>query len=157
MTTMTRDTTRPWTVGALTALLGFQGVSAVGGGVVLLVDTSGDTAGLDAELLAATPFTTFLWPALLLALGLGIPALVAAGGVYWRWSTRRAAALERATGHHWSWTISIVLGIALMVWIGVQVLLIDFSWLQPVMFATGAGLTVLPLTGSARRDLAGRS
>lgn len=50
-----------------------------------------------------------------------------------------------------------LLGIALIVWIVVQMLLDEPSWLQPVMFAVGAGLAWLPMTAGVRRDLARRA
>jgi len=158
---MTRTTStpaghaRPATVRGLTALLAFHGVGAVGGGAAFLADTSGGFVGMSTEVLAASPFTTFLWPGLLLSLGLGVPALVAALGVHRRGSLAMAAALERGTGHHWSWALSLAIGVALMAWIVVQLLLMsERTFLQPLMFAVGAGLVVLPLLPSVRHDLA---
>jgi hypothetical protein len=154
-TSMEAGRTRPATVRALTALLAFQGISAVGGGAAFLADTSGGFVGMGTEVLAATPFTTFLWPGLLLSLGLGVPALVAAVGVHRRGNLAVATALERGTGHHWSWALSLALGVALMAWIVVQLLLMsERTFLQPLMFAVGAGLVVLPLLPSVRHDLA---
>ncbi|MFU8839438.1 MAG: hypothetical protein ACNA8R_01795 [Nitriliruptoraceae bacterium] len=147
--------TRPATVRVLTALLAFQGISAVGGGAAFLADTSGGFVGMGTEILAATPFTTFLWPGLLLSLGLGVPAMVAAVGVHRRGNLAVAAALERGTGHHWSWMVSLAIGVALMAWIVVQLLLItERTFLQPLMFIVGAGLVVLPLLPTVRHDLA---
>lgn len=146
---------RPVATRVLTGILVFQGVGAIGGGAAFLADTSGGVAGMSTEVLARTPFATYLWPGLLLALGLGVPALVAAVGVHRRGCARIAAPLERVTGHHWSWAVSLALGVALMLWIVVQVLLIDErSAQQPTMFLVGAALAGLPLLPSVRRDLA---
>jgi hypothetical protein len=153
-TSMEAGRTRPATVRALTALLAFQGISAIGGGAAFLADTSGAVAGMGTEVLAGTPFTTYLWPGLLLSLGLGVPALVAAVGVHRRGRSRLAEPLERVTGYHWSWSVSLLLGLALMAWIVVQVLLItERSALQPTMFAVGAALVALTLLPSVRHDL----
>lgn len=141
-------------VRVLTVLLVLEGVSAIGGGVTFLVDTSGGAAGLDPAVLATAPVTTFLIPGLLLVFGLGVPALLVAVGVHRRPATPLAAGLERRTGHHWSWSGSIMLGVALMLWIVVQVQLIDASWLQPLLFVVGAALAGVPLLPSVRRDLA---
>lgn len=146
---------RPPAVRALTGILVFLGIGAVGGGAAFLADTSGGVAGMSTEVLARTPFSTYLWPGLLLSLGLGVPALVTAVGVHRRGAPRIAAPLERATGRHWSWSCSLALGVALMSWIVVQVLLIDErSALQPTMFVTGGALVGLPLVPAVRRDLA---
>jgi hypothetical protein len=146
--------TRPVPTRALVGLLAFQGISAIGGGAAFLADTSGAVAGMGTEVLAGTPFTTYLWPGLLLSLGLGVPALVAAVGVHRRGRSRLAEPLERVTGYHWSWSVSLLLGLALMAWIVVQVLLItERSALQPTMFAVGAALVALTLLPAVRHDL----
>lgn len=154
-TTPTSDRhARPASIRALTVLLAFQGISAVGGGAAFLLDTSGSVAGMTTEVLAGTPFTTYLWPGLLLGLGLGVPALVAAVGVYRRRRWVGFARLERATGRHWSWSVALAIGIGLMLWIVVQLLLLDErTFLQPLMFAVGAALAVLTLLPSVREDL----
>jgi hypothetical protein len=139
---------------ALVGLLAFQALGAIGGGVTLLIDTSGGAAGLYAGLLARTPFNDFLWPGLLLTFGLGVPALVVATAIVRRPGIAALSRIEQITGQYWAWTGSVLLGVALMVWIVVQMLLIESSWLQPLMLAVGVGLAGLPLTAGARRDLA---
>lgn len=151
MTTLTSR--RPATTRTLVGLLLFVAVGALGGGGSMLLDTSGAGAGLDPALLAETPFTSYLWPGVLLTLGLGVTPLVIAVGLVRRRSSVTLAAVERRTGQHWSWLASVSFGVALMVWIAVQVALIDLHWLQPLMFVTGAAVTALPLTSSVRRDL----
>ena len=138
-------------------LLVFQALGAIGGGATFLVDTSGGAAGLHTEVLARTPFDDFLWPGLLLTVGLGVSALVLAFAIVRRPQVAALSWLERMTGQYWAWAGSVLLGVALMVWIVVQILLIESSWLQPVMFAVGAGLAALPLTAGARRDLPTRA
>ncbi len=144
---------RPPAVWLLIGLLSFQGLAAVGGGAVMLADTSGGAAGLEPGLLARTPFTTYLWPGLLLSVGLGATALVLAIGLLRTPDWPGVHRLERATGHHWTWVGSIGLGVGLMAWIVVQVLLVEGSWMQPVMFLVGATLTALPLLPSSRHHL----
>lgn len=140
----------------LVGLLLFQGVSAVGGGTVLVLDPSGQTMGWTTDMLAGTSFATYLWPGWILAMGLGVPALALAWGVAMRPFWQDAEAIERVTGHHWSWIGSIMLGIGLMGWILGQVTLIDVrSFLQPVMFLVGAAITGTALLPSVRDSLAG--
>lgn len=146
---------RWWPRVALVGLLLFQGVSAVGGGAAMILDPSGATLGWSTELLAATSFATYAWPGWMLALGLGVPALLLARGVARRPSWDRAAPIESVTGYHWSWIGSIGLGICLMGWIVGQVTLVDVrSFLQPVMFLVGAAITVTTQSSSVRDWLA---
>lgn len=151
---MRTSTPRPLASRALVALLLFVAVGALGGGGIMLFDRSGAAAGLDVGLLARTPFTSYLGPGILLTFGLGVVPLATAVGVVRRMPSSPFAGLERRTGRHWSWTASMAFGLALMAWIAVQVMLIDLSWLQPLMFVTGGAITALALTPSVRRDLA---
>ncbi|MBL7809418.1 MAG: hypothetical protein JNN28_16485, partial [Saprospiraceae bacterium] len=43
---------------------------------------------------------------------------------------------------HWAWTLSLVCGVALMVWISVQVTMMPYFFLQPLMFGWGALIVV---------------
>lgn len=149
------DTRRPAAVRVLLGLLLLHGVSAVGGGGVFLADPTGELAGMDTSMLTRTPFTTFRWPGALLAVGLGIPALVTAIGLSRRTVVRAAAPLERASGQHWSWAGSIVVGVTLVIWIVVQLWLLDErTVLQPLMLGIGLALAGLPLAPPVRSDLA---
>ena len=56
-------------------LLFFLGLSALPAAIVMLVDPSGMNMGLPMELLDQTPFTNFLFPALLLGFFIGILSL----------------------------------------------------------------------------------
>jgi hypothetical protein len=100
------------------------GGSAVLGGIGLVRDGM----GLPAEWLAVTPFTTWTWPGIFLLAGVAAPMLT-------------AAALELARVHT-AGSVSVVAGAALVVWIAVQVAVLQqFSVLQPVM--AGAGIAVV--------------
>lgn len=150
------STPRPRARSVLIGLLLLQGVSAVGGGTVLVLDPSGATMGWTTDMLAGTSFEDYLWPGLILAMGLGVPALGLAWGVAQRPFWLAAEPIERVTGHHWSWIGSIVLGMGLMGWILGQVTLIDVrSFLQPVMFLVGAAITGTALLPSVRHSLEG--
>ncbi len=145
---------RPWPVRILIGLLVFQGVGAVGGGAVMMADPSGRAMGWDTGLLENAPFASFLWPGVILGLGLGMGSLVIAFGVLRRPQWRLLAFVERWTGQHWSWAGSIGLGIGLVAWIVVQLSVMEFrSFLQPFMFAVGAALVGVPLLAAVRRYL----
>lgn len=146
---------RPPSAVALVALLVFDGVGAVGGGAFLLADTSGGAIGWDTSMLARTPFTTYLWPGVILGLGLGVAALVLAYGVWSRPALAWLAPLEGVTGHHWSWSGSLGLGAGLVAWIVVQLVLLDVRTpLQPLMAAVGLAIVATAATPSVRRYLA---
>ena len=62
----------------LGALQAFIGVGAVAGGLGLALDPSGESVGIPLELLAETPFTTFLIPGIVLFAVNGLGSLTGA-------------------------------------------------------------------------------
>lgn len=139
---------------SLVAVLVFQGLSGVLGGVMLVTQPTGDDAWFPAAWLDDIPFASWTWPALILGVGLGVSALVLAYGVrqHPRWSA--LAFVERATRHHWSWIGAVGLGVGLMAWIVVQrALIAGTTWLQPFYFAVGLAILALALTRDVRAAL----
>jgi hypothetical protein len=141
-------TRRPVAVWLLVGLVVVLSVSAIGGGIALLLDTSGRMTGLTPGLLAEAPVSTYLLPGLFLLIVFG------GGGACVAWGIAHQSEDERTRGRrHWSWYGSVALGVTLMAWIVVQVLLFEQLWLQPLMFGIGVALAVVPLLPSVRDDL----
>jgi hypothetical protein len=112
------------TLGALEAVLS---VAAAGGAVYLAVSPHD---AMPADLLARTPFPSWLVPGILLGLCVAVPAGAVAYGVFARRPYAHA-------GH-------VLVGLALTGWIVVQVAVIGFvASLQPVMFTWGLVILLL--------------
>jgi hypothetical protein len=130
---MTRPRTgRPWGLYALMGVLVFQGLSGLGGGLVLVIDPTGATIGLPLEWLEGSPFRDFLVPGLVLLTLLGVgPLLVVVG-------------LRR--GHPWSWQASLVIGAMLLVWLAVEILVVGYQPEPPLQLLYGVvGILILAL------------
>lgn len=123
---------RPISVPPLMLLLLFQGLSGLAGGLGLVLDPTGEGLGLSPELLEGSPFGSYLFPGLVLLVVLGvIPCLV----LYGLW-TRRS----------WSRLGAVGVGVALVIWIGVQVLIVGYRSDPPLQAVYGAiGLTIAGL------------
>lgn len=120
---------------SLIAVTGFNALSAGGGGIAMLVT---DGLGMPASFLSGGPFTTFLWPAIILILVVGGSQLLALGLLL----ARRESALL------WS----AVSGFGMLIWIFVETGMIrGMSWLQVIYFTTGAVqlILVVGLLGAA--------
>lgn len=131
-----------------------HGIAALGGGAAMIVDPSGGVLGWDTSMLASTPLTSYLIPGVVLAVGLGVSALVLALGVHTRSAWPMLSAVARTTGRHWSWAGSIGLGAGVIAWIVVQLVLVGFvTWLQPLVFLVGVVLAGMPWAPSVRNDL----
>lgn len=108
-------------------------LSAIGGGVGMLTSSG---IGLPDSWLAATPFPTWRWPALLLLATVAVPMTAAAVG-----ELRREA---------WAPMASTLAGAILVIWIAVEVAVIrQYAALQPAFAA--AGLAILLLSGRLHR------
>ncbi|RWZ58303.1 hypothetical protein ELQ92_14870 [Labedella populi] len=104
------------------ALLGsFNALSAIAGGIAILAT---DGLGMPISMLSGSPFTSFLWPAVILIAVVGGTQVTAVVLVV----ARRAEALAA----------SAVAGFGMVIWIFVETGIIrGLSWLQIVYFATG--------------------
>ena len=114
---------RPLILLTLIVLL-FTGVGALAGGWPLIMDPSGEAIGIPLKLLHGSPFSDYLIPGLLLFGVIGIGSLAA---LFVLWKKPKI-----------SWITTMGAGIALVIWILVQVAMIGYvSILQPIFFVIG--------------------
>ena len=107
-------------------------LGALAGGVALVADPSGGYLQMPLDVLAGTPFRSFLVPGLVLLLANGVLPLVVAAGAL----ARRPWAV---LGH-------VAAGVVLVGWILGQVALLGFvTWLQPAYLVYGLVLLGLGL------------
>jgi len=136
------------------SLLGFLGVSAVAGGVEMLIDVDGGKYLPEYWLDELPLIDSFLVPGLVLLLGFGVGSLLAAYGVLRRPNWRWLRSVERSTGHHWSWAATVLLGAGQVGWIALELIYLPgLSWLEVVYGLTGLALLVLPWSGAVREHL----
>jgi FtsH-binding integral membrane protein len=87
---------------------------------------------MPVSLLHGSPFTDYLVPGLILVVVLGVFPLIV---VYGLWSR-----------HTWSWHAALMVGLALVVWIVVQILIIGYSSRPPLQLIYGLlGIVILAL------------
>lgn len=141
-------------VSAAITTLGFVGVTAVAGGVEMMVFPNGNVF-VKAEWLDELPVSSYRLPGLALGAGLGAGSLVTTFGLARRPKCPGLGWLERLTGRHWSWAATITAAVGLGAWIGLEVLLIPERSPIEALYATLA-LAVLAMaaTTSFRRVLA---
>lgn len=109
---------------ALLVMTGFAAISAIGGGIGLMLFNG---MGIPLEYLRSTPFTSYVVPGLILVLVVGGSAF--------------AALLALLVRHRWASLLAFAAGAIMTGWIIVEVLLIhQFSWLQVVYLVTGLSL-----------------
>ncbi|MCI0158995.1 hypothetical protein KNO15_20015 [Leifsonia shinshuensis] len=133
-----------WIRITLTVLTSMVGITAIAGGVALVIGaaTSSTAGGAvpDSSYLGGSPFPSYIVPGLVLA--------VIVGG------THVLAAVLAGRGSPAGPFTAAVAGFGLLIWIFVQMMFIPFSALQAIYFAAGLaelGLVLLGL-GVVRRD-----
>ena len=150
MTTKPRTST-PRTATILLGLLLFQGVSALIGGSVLILDPSGGIIGMSTAALQGSPFANYLIPGLILFCVLGVLPMITAYGLWRRPSLAVLTSVERTFEKHWSWVASLMIGFALIFWIIVQGFMIGFGHpLQVIYFTLGVIIVLVTLLPSVQ-------
>jgi hypothetical protein len=158
---ITKDSTmdrRPAVLWILMGALGFLSVSALFGGAMLLVDPSGGSLEMPITYLRDSPFEDYRVPGAILFGVLGIGPMAALCGIRCRPRWSWADVLNPFKKMHWAWSASVAVGLALLVWIAVQVALIGYvSFLQPLYGAVGLVILFSSFHVSVRRVFRNRA
>ena len=127
----------------LKTMLWVLGLSALVPGVEMMMDPSGKAVGFPEGALAGSPFPNYLIPGFLLTAFIGLLALVA---WYALWKKPSSAFIERINPfpkQHWGWTIALMSGFSLIIWILVQMMMVPYFFLQPTLLTWGAVIVLL--------------
>jgi hypothetical protein len=150
------DARRPFGVYVLMVLLVLLGISAIGGAVGLLADPSGKVIGIPLNWLEHSPFDSYLIPGIILLVVLGIYPIVVAFLLYCKPQWSAVQALERGAHQHWSWLAALTAGLATVIWVVVQFLMLGARHplqigLEIVIITLGMAIIALSLFPSVRR------
>jgi len=116
----------------LMGLILFQGISGLFGGLTLVIDPSGELLQMPLSMLAGSPFDTFLIPGIILFSILGIFPMIVFYGLWKR--------------TNWAWTGTLIVSAALIIWIGVEILMVGYHSKPPLQLIYGLlGLILLGL------------
>lgn len=123
---------RPPAAYALLGLTLFQGLSGLAGGFGLMVDPTGAHMEMPLEWLEGSPFSSYLVPGIILFSVLGIVPLIVAFGI--------------SAGRPWAWVGSLFVGVAVLIWLGVEIATVGYQAWPPLQVIYGlVGTTILIL------------
>ncbi len=134
----------------------FLALSAIGGGMALIISPSGKLlGGLPLSILKSSPFSDFLIPGIILFFVLGIfPILIV-------WSLIKKPIIpfmeyfNLFKDMHWSWSCSIYVAFILIVWIQVETYFIQgVGWLQMFYMLYSIPMLILALLPQTRNSYA---
>lgn len=113
-------------------LLSFLGLGAMGGGGALIISPSGKLlGGLPLSILDNSPFKDFLLPGIILFVVIGLIPVLLVIALVKKPASRIAEYLNFFKDMHWSWSFSIYIAFALIIWIQVETIYVQgVGWLQ---------------------------
>lgn len=115
----------------------FQALSGLGGGFFLITDPTGETLKLPLSFLKNSPFSDYLIPGIILFTVLGVYPLIVTAGLWKR--------------KYWGWIGSLLLGVALLIWIIVEIIIIGYQPNPPLQLIYGIlGVVILLMTSLLR-------
>jgi hypothetical protein len=132
---------RPFAVWLLIIFLVFLALGGVYGGMAMLLDPSGGLLQM-SDVLTLLHLPNYILPGLFLIFVMGLAPLIMTYGLLARPRWPRIDRWTEWSGHHWSWTGSLIIGVILLFWLGIQGMLIGFRW--PIQYVTAVnGLLII--------------
>jgi len=116
----------------LIALLLFLGLSALGGGALLMISPTGKLiGGLPLSILDHSPFASFLIPGIILFCILGLVPCMISFALIRKPANRFAEYFNFFKDMYWAWSFSIYIAVTLIIWIQVETIFVrGVGWLQ---------------------------
>ena len=113
-------------------LLGFLGIGAISGGVVLIISPLGELIGIPFSEFKNIPFNSYLIPGIILLIVLGLIPLFLIIALLKKPESKLAEQINVFNDMHWSWTYSIYIAFALISWIYIQLIFLQgvVHWLH---------------------------
>ncbi|MFD2935732.1 hypothetical protein [Spirosoma flavum] len=143
------ETTIPRNI--LLILLAFLGLGAIGGGFVLIISPTGKLMGMPLSILDRSPFTSFLIPGIILFVVLGLAPCILVFALLKKPACKIAERLNFYTDMHWSWTYSLYVAFALVIWIQVEMAFLHaVHWLHSFYMFFAVALIFVALLPNVR-------
>lgn len=132
-------------------LLFFNAAGAYYGGALLMASPSGDRLHMTTDQLQDSPFHDFFIPGLILLLFNGVLPTVAGIGMLRQRPRRPLPGFPLLKKRHWAWSLALISGLGLVIWIGVQIAMLGYWKDFPIQAVYGilglliTGLALLPV------------
>ena len=134
-------------------LLAFLGFGAIGGGGALIIFPSGNLLGMPLYMLDNSPFNSFLIPGTILFTVLGVCPILLIPALIKKPEYRLAEFFNFYRDMHWSWTYTIYISFALIIWLQVEMLILkDVHWLHAFYMFYAILLLLVALLPSIRNQ-----
>ncbi len=136
----------------LILLLGFLSIGALYGGLALIIKPDGSLFEMPTDILQYSPFKNFLIPGIILFFSFGVTPIYIIYAIFKRPDNRFLQKLNLVYDYHFSWTFSVYIGFALIIWINVQTLLFNAVEIIHTLYSTyGIVIVCLALLPKTRQ------
>lgn len=136
----------------LSCCLFFVGFGGFVGGIAMLADPNGSPMDMPVSDLEATPFDSFLVPGIVLISVWGFGSLVILLSLWIRPNISLFDRISETTHEHWAWSLTLLLGSGLLVWLTVQVFTLpSVIPIQYVLYCLSILITGIPLLPNMRQ------
>ena len=137
----------------LISLMIFLGIGAIAGGFGLIISPSGQLLELPLSILENSPFHSFLIPGIILFSVLGIRPLLIAFALAKKPKSSLASKINFFTDMHWAWSFCIYIGFALIIWIQVEMVIMQsVHWLHTFYMLYAVIILFVALLPPVRRN-----
>ncbi len=131
-------------------LLGFLAIGAFFGGLVFVIKPDGSIFRMNPEILKGT-FNDFLIPGLILLVVFGLFPTLTIVGLIRKPDIKWLNYLNLIYDYHFAWTFSVYIGIALIIWINVQTLILNnVHYIHTIYSSLGILIICVALIPSVR-------
>lgn len=126
-------------------------INALFAGFLMITGIQAAGIGMSVDELKNTPFNSFLIPGLILFFFNGVFPLFTLIGVLFKPNWQWPNSINLYKDKHWAWACTVYVGVITITWILVQITMIQFSILQPIVAGIALLILVLALTPSMMR------
>jgi len=123
-------------------LLGFLSLGAFYGGIVLIISPDGSIFGMPLELLNNSPFKNYFIPGIILLVTFGILPVYVIYGLLKKPDNKFFNRLNLLYDYHFAWTFAVYTGIAQIIWINIQTLMLNSVGIIHTIYA-GFGILIV--------------
>jgi hypothetical protein len=142
---------RPFAAWVLIGLLIFLSFGALVCGALFMLAPDGSLLQMPLSNLKGSPFSSFLIPGMVLFVFLGVYPLCLVYGLWKRPTWRWPDAVNPFKPMHWSWTGALAAGAVVLIWLGVELIWVEYMFLHTVYFVWSGLVLVLALLPGVRR------
>jgi hypothetical protein len=137
----------------LIVLLGFLSIAAFYGSIGFIIQPDGSLFNMDRNMLKNSIFDNYIVPGLILLVLFGLIPIFVVFCLIKKPNNKLLERLNLFKDYHFSWTFAVYLGFALIIWINIQTLILNFVEIIHTIYSSlGILIIIIALLPSVRMN-----